>query len=263
MDLAIKSKSVYFWLLDGTLGSGKTILMSKFLHEGFKDGGSVYANYKLRFNHVEVSDTKFHLQIPEDGLDKYIGLDEVGGGRQTVHEQETERLLILARKIFAPGAFQKAHIFFSSPHMAEMMTAIIRFTDYKITPIRLYVDRETGKPAKVDALFIPKVAFNPAKFEPIHSDRVKLMSFDVTGVCDLYETKDKPTYLAGGTWQEIREDVDLINQIKADGLMVQEIEEEISYKYRLPESRSNKYAKMLLKKLEREKDHKQARLKCL
>lgn len=55
---------------------GKTALLTKFLHDGFKEGCMVYSNYGLEFKHEKIN-LKWMQENPDHLVNAKIGIDEV------------------------------------------------------------------------------------------------------------------------------------------------------------------------------------------
>lgn len=170
-------------LLTGFKGHGKTVLLTKFLHDDYRKGRDIYSNYGLTFPHKKI-DIGWMLEHPDQMVDASIGIDEAqtyfdcrcsGTKRNRVFSY----LMLQSRK-------RGVDIYFTSQQFENVDIRIRRNIDYLYECTAYIIEDKRLRKANVQEIEAEKIdrvvitlfnytnnkrqrfVFNPKKYFPLY-----------------------------------------------------------------------------------------------
>jgi hypothetical protein len=177
----------------GPRAVGKTLWMTALATHLFKRGYEIYANYQLNFPFTKITDTAFHLSVPETQSPKAVFLDDMGQGASgTIHEESINKLLTLLRKYLGEDVV----ICFSTPLIEQFYRSVVSYLNLVIRPYLLLVD-DQDKPACLHfRSYIPLFGEGGRDFV-----QAGQFSWFVGGVGDAYNTFEAPAVFTSGDYR--------------------------------------------------------------
>lgn len=130
--------------IEGGIGSGKTILMTRYLYKDFKRKKAIYSNYGLKFKHeiidmskiLEMHDNKFNLR------DCSLGIDEI-----TVFadcRRSGSKLNRLISYFILQSRKRSVDIYFTTQNLQMIDFRLLDYMDFQILAKKVK-DKKTGK----------------------------------------------------------------------------------------------------------------------
>lgn len=176
----------------GPRAVGKTLWMTALAKHLYQRGYEVFANYQLNFPFTKITDTAFHLSVPETKTPKAVFLDDMGQGASgTIHEESINKLLTLLRKYMGEDVI----ICFSTPIIEQFYRIILSYLNLVIKPFLFEVD-DRDKPARLHfRTFVP--------FWEGGRDFVRAGEFawNISGIGEQYDTYEPPAVFTSGEYR--------------------------------------------------------------
>jgi len=165
--------------IDGGLGSGKTLLMTRYLYDDMQNGYEIRANYHLNFNHKQL-DIKEMLTKNPDLNNIAIGIDEM-----TVFvdcRQSMSKMNRLISYFILQSRKRNVNLYYTTQDFSMVDVRLIRHTHIQISCFKVYY--ENGEEIENVRKFIVLDVRNPKN--------VKINTFylDISKYYGLYDTNE-------------------------------------------------------------------------
>jgi uridine kinase len=169
--------------IEGGIGSGKTILMTRYLYKDFKRGRAIYSNYGLNFKHepvdmskiLEMHDNKFNLR------DCTLGIDEI-----TVFadcRRSGSKLNRLISYFILQSRKRSVDIYFTTQNLQMIDFRLLDYMDFQILAKKVK-DKKTQKEVEGYA------QYSLYDIRDVNNIRVKKFVMNLKRFYGLYDTME-------------------------------------------------------------------------
>lgn len=169
--------------MEGGLGSGKTILMTRYLYKDFKKGRKIYTNYGVKFKHekvdmsniLEMHENKFNLR------DCSLGIDEI-----TVFadcRRSGSKLNRVISYFILQSRKRNVDIYFTTQNLNMIDFRLMDYMDFQIL-CKKVKDKATGKEKEGYA------EYNIYDIRDINDIKVRKFVLNLKKYYGLYDTNE-------------------------------------------------------------------------